>query len=246
MSSASRIRIATYNIHKCRGMDRRTKPERIVEVIRELDADVIALQEVVNVPDKPNLDQAQYIAHAFENYSWRFGETRPLHGGQYGNMTLSRFPVRFFRNYDVTSRGRERRGCLRVDVDVAERALLHVFNVHLGTGFLERRNQARLLLSPDLLQHTALTGPRVIVGDFNEWTRGLTSRMMTDNFESIDPRMFLRHARTYPGLIPFLHLDHFYFDKSLTLKDFKLHRSRKALIASYHLPLVADFALPGS
>ncbi len=164
-------------------MDRRTKPERIVEVIRELDADVIALQEVVNVPGKPNLDQAHYVAHAFENYSWRFGETRPLHGGQYGNMTLSRFPVRFCRNYDVTSRGRERRGCLRVDVDVAGRALLHVFNVHLGTGFVERRHQARLLLSPDLLQHTALTGPRVIVGDFNEWTRGLTSRMMTDNFE---------------------------------------------------------------
>ena len=111
---------------------------------------------------------------------------------------------------------------------------------------MERRHQARLLLSPDLLQHTALTGPRVIVGDFNEWTRGLTSRMMTDNFESIDPRLFLRHARTYPGLIPFLHLDHFYFDKLLTLKDFKLHRSRKALIASDHLPLVADFTLPSS
>lgn len=43
--------------------------------------------------------------------------------------------------------------------------------------------------------------------------RGFTSRMMTDNFESIDPRLFLRHARTYPRLIPFLHLDHFYFDK---------------------------------
>src|SRR5882724_13452048 len=110
MSPASRIRVATYNIHKCRGMDRRTKPDRIAGVIRELDADVIALQEVLNVPSKPNFDQARYIVQALEDYSWRFGETRPLHGGQYGNMTLSRLPVRFCRNYDVTSRGRERRG----------------------------------------------------------------------------------------------------------------------------------------
>jgi endonuclease/exonuclease/phosphatase family metal-dependent hydrolase len=227
-------------------MDRRTKPDRIAEVIRELNADVIALQEVLNVPGKPHFDQARYIARALGGYTWRFGETRPLHGGEYGNMTLSRFPVRFCRNYDVSSGGRERRGCLRVDVNVGGQALVHIFNVHLGTGFLERRHQARLLLSPDLLQHTALTGTRVIVGDFNEWTRGLTSRMMTDNFESIDPAMFLRRSRTYPGLIPFLHLDHFYFDKLLALKDFKLHRSRKALLASDHLPLVADFALPGS
>ncbi len=62
-------------------MDRRTKPERIAEVIRELDADVIALQEVLNVPGKPDFDQARYIARALYDYSWRFGETRPLHGG---------------------------------------------------------------------------------------------------------------------------------------------------------------------
>jgi endonuclease/exonuclease/phosphatase family metal-dependent hydrolase len=85
------------------------------------------------------------------------------------------------------------------------------------------------------------SGPRIVAGDFNEWTRGLASQLMGDAFEVADPRAFLRYARTYPGVLPLLHLDHFYYDARLSLKSFRLHRSRKALVASDHLPLVAEF-----
>jgi hypothetical protein len=85
------------------------------------------------------------------------------------------------------------------------------------------------------------TGVRVVLGDFNELTHGLASRLLSTHFQSVDIESHLRRSRTYPGLLPFLHLDHIYFDGRLTLERLVLHRSRTALIASDHLPLVADF-----
>jgi endonuclease/exonuclease/phosphatase family metal-dependent hydrolase len=238
----TRIRVATYNIHKCRGLDRRTDPERVAAVIAELDADVIAIQEILDVQNgRPEFDQARRIHEGLKGYHRCFGENRVLHGGPYGNMTLSRFPVKVCRNYDVTWRHRERRGCLRSDVVLGNGGVLHVFNVHLGTSFMERRHQARRLLSYEVLNRRECSGPRIVVGDFNEWTRGLASRLMGDAFEVVDPRKFLRYARTYPGVLPVLHLDHFYYDQQLSLRSFRLDRSRKALVASDHLPMVAEF-----
>jgi endonuclease/exonuclease/phosphatase family metal-dependent hydrolase len=235
-----RIRVATYNIHKCKGLDQRTNPERIARVIQEVNADVVAIQEVLDVRDgRPEFDQARRITSEFDNYRECFGENRKLYGGRYGNMTLSRFPVQVCRNYDVTWRHRERRGCLRTDLLLPGNTLLHLFNVHLGTSFIERRHQARMLLSDNLLsQHWAR--PRIVVGDFNEWTRGLASQLMKEAFEAPKPKTWLRQGRTYPGIFPVLHLDHFYYDKHLLLHSFRVHRSRKALVASDHLPLVAE------
>jgi endonuclease/exonuclease/phosphatase family metal-dependent hydrolase len=239
-----RIRVATHNIHKCRGLDRRTSPERIAAVIGELDADIIAIQEILDARNgKPEFDQARRIRSRFQDYEFCFGENRKLKGGAYGNMTLSRFPIRGCENYDLTWRHRERRGCLRTDLALANGTVLHLFNVHLGTSFVERRHQGSKLLTENILNRPEYCGPRIVVGDFNEWTRGLASRMMGDAFAEIKPGKFLRYSRTYPGILPMLHLDHFYYDKHLVLKSFRLHRSRTALVASDHLPIVAEFEI---
>jgi endonuclease/exonuclease/phosphatase family metal-dependent hydrolase len=241
------FRVATYNVHKCRGLDRRVRPARIAEVLRELDADIIALQEVISVEaGTPEDDQARYITSQLENYTCHFGENRRLHGGAYGNAILTRLPVVFVRNYDLTWRGREARGCLRADIGVPGGDVLHIFNVHLGTAFVERRHQARLLLSLDVLRAEDLSGPRIVVGDFNEWTAGLASRLMAEEFHSVDLRQHIRRSRTYPGILPLMHLDHFYFDQHLVLEGFALHRTRKSLVASDHLPMVAQFRLPAA
>jgi endonuclease/exonuclease/phosphatase family metal-dependent hydrolase len=239
-----RIRVATYNIHKCRGLDRRTDPERIANIIAELDADVVALQEILDVQDgRAEFDQARRITAELSAYRHCFGENRALYGGRYGNMTLSRFPIRVCRNYDLSWRHRERRGCLRTDLLLAGNTLLHLFNVHLGTSFVERRHQARMLMSDEMLSKKQWAGPRIVVGDFNEWTRGLASRLMGEVFEAAKPKTFLRHGRTYPGVFPVVHLDHFYYEKHLLLRNFRVHRTRRALAASDHLPLVAEFEL---
>jgi endonuclease/exonuclease/phosphatase family metal-dependent hydrolase len=238
-----KLRVVTYNVHRCRGMDRRVRPPRIVEVLGEINADVIALQEVLSIPDgRPEDDQARFIAEQLK-LSHAVGGTRRLRGGIYGNVILSRWPILDTRNYDISVRGREQRGCLRADVEVEGR-LLHIFNVHLGTAYLERRHQGRRLIDEAILNDKELNGPRLMLGDFNEWTRGLASRLLASHLVSADVRLHLPRSRTYPGVLPLLHLDHIYYEDSLELEAMRLFRSRLSLLASDHLPLVADFQLP--
>lgn len=240
--TTDRFRVVTYNIHKCRGLDRRVSPERIVAVLRETRADVIALQEVVCVEGGARAhNQARFIAEEL-GMDYRLGENRRHDGGAYGNATLSCLPIVRTQNHDITWRGREPRGCLQTDVELADGRIVHIFNAHLGTAFIERRNQARKLLGEEILDSETLAGARVLLGDFNEWTHGLASRLFAAHFKSADVRYHLRRAKTYPGILPFLHLDHVYYDPTLTLERLALHRNRRSLIASDHLPLVADFS----
>jgi len=246
LSGGGRLRVATYNVHKCVGLDRRARPARVAAVLREIDADVCALQEVVSVEsDSPReAHQARFIAGEL-GFEFRVGENRRHKGGAYGNVVLTRLPVLGCHNYDITWRGREPRGALRVDlkIDAAGAGVLHLFNVHLGTAFVERRHQGRKLVGESVLRDPKLTGPRVVLGDFNEWPRGLASRLLSEELRSADLRTHLRTRRTYPGVIPLVHLDHVYHDPALRLERLTLHRSRLALVASDHLPLVADFRL---
>lgn len=235
------FRIATYNIHKCVGLDRKFSPERIAEVLRETDADVIALQEVLCHTDAEKREhQAEFIAEKL-NMNLSFGKNRHIEKGQYGNAVLSRLQIENAENFDITIEKREPRGCLRAEIKVNQRKTLQFFNVHLGTSLFERRRQVHKLLAADVLESGKFTGSRIVAGDFNEWTNGLTTRLFKAAFQTVDSKLHLGKRRTYPGILPFLHLDHIYFDRQFVLKKAFLHRSRKALIASDHLPIVAEF-----
>ena len=236
-----RLRIATYNIHKGRGLDQRVQIGRIAEVLREIDGDIIALQEVLSIEGKNTKDhQARFIAREM-GFHYRIGENRRLQGGAYGNVTLSRFPLIHTHNFDITQPGREQRGCLRTDLQIAPNRVLHVYNLHLGTSYRERHYQARMLFDSGILKPANRGGPRIVLGDFNEWTSGLTSRLMKDHFNSIPVRPLFGRSRTYPGVFPLVHLDHIYFDGTLDVVKVVVHRSRRALVASDHLPIIVDF-----
>jgi endonuclease/exonuclease/phosphatase family metal-dependent hydrolase len=229
-----KIRIATYNVHKCKGLDGRVSVKRIADVISETNADVVAIQEIFQ-------GQGQKLAEEL-SVNLAFGENRQLLGDAYGNLVLSRFPLRSHCNHDVSVAGRERRGCLRSDVLLQSRSL-HVFNVHLGTAFFERRQQAKHLIDEAVLKSRTLDGPRVVLGDFNEWSRGHVSQVLASEFESTDIRVYLKRARTYPGIFPVMHLDHIYYDPQLRVEHVSLHRTKTSLVASDHVPLVTDFHL---
>ena len=240
------IRITTYNIHKCRGLDRRVRPRRIADVLKQVDADIIALQEVVGM-DEPEREHNQVHAIADElGFDFRVGENRRLRGAAYGNAVLSKFPIVADQNHDLTWRKSEPRGCLQISIALSERSEhlvpLEIYNVHLGTSLFERRYQARRLF--DVIGGNSNgSSQRIVLGDFNEWVRGLATQLLSYHLNSAEPERLIGRARSYPGVLPLLHLDHIYYDSSLELKSITVHRSRLALIASDHLPIVAEFEL---
>jgi endonuclease/exonuclease/phosphatase family metal-dependent hydrolase len=116
--------------------------------------------------------------------------------------------------------------------------VLHVYNVHLGTAVLERRYQAKRLAS--FVHDRRVTGPKVLLGDFNEWMKGLATKTLSSLFESVDISQYLKRRRTYPGIFPVVHLDHIYYEGTVEVTGVEMPRTRKALMASDHLPLVAS------
>lgn len=238
----NKIRIATYNIHKCVGIDRRFSPERIAEVLREIDADVVALQEVLCHKNANKRDhQAEFIAEELQ-MNFFLGENRQISGGIYGNAVLTRLPVKHSQNFDISIQKREPRGCLLTEISLGtSHETLQFFNVHLGTSFFERRRQVHRLLHAHVIEHTKFHGKRIIAGDFNEWTRGLTTKLFKSRFQSVDAKKHLGQTRTFPGILPVLHLDHIYFDSNFRLTEAFVHKSNDALRASDHLPIVAEF-----
>jgi endonuclease/exonuclease/phosphatase family metal-dependent hydrolase len=80
----------------------------------------------------------------------------------------------------------------------------------------------------------------VVLGDFNEWARGLATDILSARLESVDLTKYLTRKRTYPGWFPLFHLDHIYYRGRVEVTHVELVRTRQALMASDHLPLVAD------
>jgi endonuclease/exonuclease/phosphatase family metal-dependent hydrolase len=229
------IRVATYNIHRSRGMDGRIRPDRIAEVLAGLDADVMALQEVVGAGPHDS-GHAEAIGAAL-GMGWVMAPARHLRGHLFGNVVVSRHPIREHKQYDLSWKTCEPRCCQRVDVDI-DGMLLRLYNVHLGTAYLERRFQAQRLAG--IVSDRRVSGPKVVLGDFNEWMRGLATTLLSERLQAIDLRKHLRRRRTYPGLFPILHLDHIYYEGDVEVQRLELPRTRLTLLASDHLPLVAE------
>ncbi len=82
--------------------------------------------------------------------------------------------------------------------------------------------------------------PKIVLGDFNEWMKGLATQTLSERLQSIDLRTHLRRRRTYPGVFPVLHLDHIYYEGQVDVVKLELPRTRLSLMASDHLPLVAE------
>ena len=232
------LRVATYNIHRCRGLDGRTSPERIAAVLRAVNADVVALQEVIGA-SQTSPGHAEELG-ALLGMGWVMAPARHLRGSLFGNVVLSRLPIRHHAQYDLSWKTCEPRCCQRVDVSFGDDTL-HLYNVHLGTAFLERRYQAGRLTA--IVHDRRIGQPKVVLGDFNEWMRGLATTMLSERLQSIDLRSHLRRRRTYPGILPLLHLDHIYYDGRVEVVKLELPRTRQALMASDHLPLVADLKI---
>jgi len=229
--------VLSYNIHRGVGLDRRLDLDRVADVIAETSAGVAGLQEVIREEGFADADQARYLADRL-GMTLVMGATR-RHGreGTYGNALLTRWPVLGSSACDLTFREREPRGCLRVALDVGGMPV-HVFVSHFGIAMRERRDQVGRLAA-FIRRPAEISGPRVLLGDFNEWHRGPVSRRLRKEFPSPMRRM----RRTHPAVFPLFALDRIYWDRELEGREFLVHRSRLARVASDHLPVVARLSV---
>lgn len=221
------LTIATYNIHGAVGCDRKFAPERVAAVLREIDADIIALQEVplggTKTPNVLNLLQEATGFVAAEGPACDRPERR------YGNAVLSRYPILSLRSIDLSFGSREPRGALDADVN-CHGHLLRVVATHLGLRPAERRDQIRRLLQVFDTEEM----PVILLGDINEWfVWGRSLRWLVSHFQAVPA------PKTFPSRRPVFALDRIWIRPRHRLVHVEVHATPLARIASDHLPLVA-------
>jgi endonuclease/exonuclease/phosphatase family metal-dependent hydrolase len=235
-NSAPQLRVATYNIRSCEGLDGHYRCDRIADILRRTGADVIALEEV-------RAEQAAEIAQRL-GFNVFFGHADTVHGYDFGNAILSRFAIREMHLYPIGVPGRQQRACLRADIVwPGDGETIHVFAAHLGLSVAERRAEADHLASQEILGDPAIqNAPRILLGDFNE------KFGHSDVNRKLKPLLGLIGKRSWPAFLPFIDLDRIYFSRDLKRISAHIYVSFGALIASDHLPLVAvlEKAAPAS
>jgi len=225
------LRLASYNVHSAIGRDRRCDPERILGVLREVGADVYALQEVE--ANDGGGDMLAWLAREL-GYTAIAGTTLRRHDGHFGNGMLTRCPARAINLVDLSWRRREPRGAIAADLDCGGKSL-RVVATHLGLRPAERREQVERLLR---LFSWNDDERAVLMGDLNEWFLwGRPLRWLHRHFDETPA------LRTFPARSPFLSLDRLWAHPGHILKKLEVHRSALASVASDHLPLVATLEL---
>ena len=221
------LKIASYNIHRAIGRDRRCMPQRILDVLKEIDADVVALQEI-EASDR-GADMLAWLGEK-TGFSAIAGTTLIRHDGHYGNGLLTRLPIRATTLCDLNWRGRESRGAIAADLELGGDPL-RVVATHLGLRPAERRDQVTRLLK---LFTDAPRARAVLLGDLNEWFLwGRPLRRLHRYFKATPS------IATFPARLPLLALDRVWTHPRSLLKRIRVHTSPLARVASDHLPLVA-------
>ena len=242
------MRLVSWNIHGGLGSDGRCDLERVAAVLRDSRCDVAALQEVGDPHRRTRESEtADHAAWLGRRLGWfvAYGPNLVLRGRPYGNAILSRFRIAHAHNYDLSVPHREPRGCLRADLELPDARSLHLFDLHLGLSGGERRQQAAMLLSADLLRDTALTAPLVVCGDFNLWSPipGPIYRLLRNSLRDAAVAARARRA-TWPSRMPLLRLDRAYVDDSVTVLGCGVVNHPATRMASDHLPLWVDLEPP--
>lgn len=230
-----RFRAASYNIHRTVGPDRRHDPQRVAQVIREVGAPVIGLQEVNWRPEQElgGESQAEFLAH-LPGYEAIAGSNLIEHRGHYGNMLLTRYPVLAVRRHSILYKAREPRGVVDVSLDIAGRRL-RVMVTHFGLSLRERRFQANRLVE---LIAQAAPEPVLLLGDLNDWIWG--SPTIAPLLASCDPT---RAPASFPSVWPLFALDRIVTWRVGAPLRVYAHRSATARWASDHLPVVAEIGI---
>jgi endonuclease/exonuclease/phosphatase family metal-dependent hydrolase len=232
-ATTSKIRLASYNIHLGIGRDGRFEPGRIAQVIDEIDADVVALQEVAL--GARGFDMLDYLSKAC-GLNPIAGPTLVSPSGEFGNAILTRLLPGEVHRWDLTDGRREPRGAIDARLHHGGRTL-RVIATHLGLRPAERRRQIRYLLK---IVERDNRYPIILLGDVNEWFLwGRPLRWMHRHFKRTPA------PATFPAGHPVFALDRIWVEPRRALQRVAVHATHLARIASDHLPIVAALDFGG-
>ncbi len=223
----------TYNIHAWTGMDGRTDPLRIFRVLKELDADIVGLQEAI-FPFHFDGASAEEYLHERMGYNLICGPTMLRQDAPYGNALLTRHPVKSFSRIDLSVTGCEPRGALSVTLDLQGMESL-VIVTHLGLQALERKRQVERLFRAAMDPWKGMT---VLLCDLNEWIPKAKASQRLMRYFGPTPA-----PRTFPSRLPLLRLDRIWVHLRNALRHVWVPRTKLAQTASDHLPVIGRISL---
>jgi endonuclease/exonuclease/phosphatase family metal-dependent hydrolase len=239
------IRLMTYNVHNCCGMDGYVSPHRIARVIERERPDIIALQEVDVLRYRSGYqDQAALLAR-YLRMNHVFHPAMQYEEEEYGDAILSRFPMELIRAAALPyMRGRlidEVRGALWVKVILGGGAFIHVLNTHFGLGRLERMKQAEAILGGEWLSDRRCEGPIILCGDFNSGARSPVYRKLTERLADVqDGLAGHKPVHTFSGRHPLHRIDHIFVSEHFQVKEIHVPQTHRTVMASDHLPLTVS------
>ena len=227
------LRVGSYNVHGCLGLDRRRDVDRIARVVGGIGADAMGLQEVDSRHDAPGHETQPARLARLTGMELVDGPILRTASGAYGNALLTRRPVHRVRRCDLSIVPYEPRGAVEALLE-CDGGVIRIAVTHLGLRGAERRLQVERLL--DWLGEAR--EPLVLVGDLNEWRpRGYIDRRIA---ACLTPALRLR---TFPARFPTFALDRIAVSGDLAVGDVAVERNADARVASDHLPIHASVRL---
>lgn len=244
-----KIRVLSYNIHKgfnITGL--RFTLHAIREALRETDADIMLLQEVVGenrkfqekISDWPLQAQFEFLADTIWPH-FSYGKNAVFTDRNHGNAILSRFPIIAEENINISTNPWEQRGLLHCEVAIPElQDTLHIFNVHLDLWEKGRKQQFEMILDR-AKSHVPPGTPFIFGGDFNDWSESLHP-LCIEHLGAYESHNAVHNklAKSFPSFYPQLALDRMYY-KHLKIVSSTTLGTRPWQELSDHLPLLVEF-----
>lgn len=240
------LRVMTYNIHSCIGIDGKVRPERVARVINHFDPDIVAVQEVdCHRPRSGSQDQAQVIAHHLRMshvFEAMFEEQKE----RYGIAVFSKYPLHVVKSGYLTdpTQYREARGAIWVMLKIEGHGKVHFINTHFGLGRGERSRQVSELLGDSWLGSIPLDESVILCGDFNSGPRSETFRRLQGRLKDAQQDYLgARPRATFSSINPFLRIDHIFLSNRYLVKSIEVPVTPTARVASDHLPVCVEISL---
>lgn len=254
------IRVLTYNIHKAIGNDSKYFLDRIIEILKKSQADIICLQEVdFLVPRSHNENLALIISENL-NYEYELGLNVYLKKGAYGNAIFSKFPILHTENLNITWGIKKRRGCLMskiqipasiFDIHSLDHIEIGVMNFHLGLANFERIWQVNKILHSTFFDIMKFH-PSICLGDTNDRLERVDFLFEKENFYDtykLYTKKLKNHKKrefnTFPSytLRPLIRIDKIFVNSFWEVLDHKVIKDSLTSVASDHFPVITDLNL---